>query len=91
MVKVIITVYVILNLILFIAYGVDKRKAIKAARRIPESTLLLIALLGGGLGGIVGMLTWHHKTRKIYFWLVNILAICLHIALICLIYNLFSA
>ena len=89
MVKVLVAIYLILNLLVFLIYGIDKRKAIKGKRRIPESTLLFLGLLGGGIGGIVGMLVWHHKTRKIYFWMVNILALCLHIALICLIYTLF--
>jgi len=89
MVKVLVAIYIILNLLAFLVYAVDKRKAIKGKRRIPESTLLFLGLLAGGIGGIVGMMVCHHKTRKIYFWMVNILALCLHIALICLIHNLF--
>lgn len=46
----------------FILMGVDKRKAKKGARRIPERTFFLIALLGGALGAILGIYTFRHKT-----------------------------
>ena len=47
--------------------GIDKRKAIKRAFRIPEATLFLIAILGGSIGSILGMYTFRHKTRHWYF------------------------
>lgn len=50
------------SLLNFILMGVDKRKAKKGARRIPEKTFFLIALLGGALGAILGMYTFRHKT-----------------------------
>ena len=50
------------NVLNFILMGVDKRKAKKGARRIPEKTFFLIALLGGALGAILGMYTFRHKT-----------------------------
>ena len=45
----------------------DKRKAIRHQWRIPEATLFFIALLGGGMGSIVGMQLFRHKTRHWYF------------------------
>ena len=45
----------------------DKRKAIKGSWRIPEKTLFIITALGGGIGTIVGMYTFRHKTQKIQF------------------------
>lgn len=55
------------NLIgLFCMYR-DKRKARKRQWRIPESTLFLIALIGGSIGSIIGMYLFHHKTRHWYF------------------------
>ena len=42
----------------------DKRKAQKNLWRIPESTLLTLALLGGSVGCLAGMYLFHHKTRK---------------------------
>lgn len=57
--------YIILvNIIAFIVYGIDKRKAVKGKWRIPESVLIGLAIIGGGAGALLGMLIWHHKTRK---------------------------
>ena len=58
---------IIVNLIDFILMGVDKKKAIRGAWRIPEATLFLFALIGGSLGGILGMHFFHHKTKHWYF------------------------
>ena len=51
-----------LNAVTFIVYGIDKYKAKKAKWRIPEATLLLLAVLGGSIGAWMGMKIWHHKT-----------------------------
>ncbi len=51
-----------INVLAFLAYGIDKWKARKAMWRIPESTLLLLALIGGSIGAWCGMKVWHHKT-----------------------------
>lgn len=58
-----IIVFALTNLAAFVAYGVDKRKAVKGAWRIPEATLLLLAALGP-LGAFLGMELFRHKTRK---------------------------
>jgi uncharacterized membrane protein YsdA (DUF1294 family) len=52
----------ILNVITFLVYGIDKWKAKKERWRIPESTLLLLAVVGGSIGALLGMKVWHHKT-----------------------------
>ena len=57
----------VLNLVTFALYGADKRRAKKGQWRIPEKTLLILPLLGGGVGGILGMAVFHHKTRHWYF------------------------
>ena len=51
-----------INIVTFIIYGIDKLKAKKGWWRIPEATLLLLALVGGSIGAWVGMKVWHHKT-----------------------------
>ena len=51
-----------INAVAFIVYGIDKYKAMKAKWRIPEATLLLLAVLGGSIGAWMGMKVWHHKT-----------------------------
>ena len=56
-----------INLLAFLIYGADKRKARREQWRVPEKTLLLLALLGGSAGALLGMRVFHHKTRKWYF------------------------
>lgn len=55
---------VIVNILAFIMYGLDKQKAVKKQWRIPEVQLLGIAAIGGSIGAILGMQFFHHKTRK---------------------------
>ncbi len=57
----------IMNLTGFILMGVDKRKAVRNAWRIPETRLFLFALLGGSLGSLLGMYFFRHKTKHWYF------------------------
>ena len=63
-------IYIIgLNLVLFFEMGRDKLAAKLGRRRTPEATLLSLAILGGSIGGILGMLVFRHKTRKLAFYL----------------------
>ncbi len=63
-----LTVYlVVMNLVTFTVYGVDKWKARRQRYRVPEKTLFLLAILGGSVGALVGMHLFHHKTRHWYF------------------------
>ena len=55
------------NAIVFLVYGLDKLKAKKDMWRIPEKTLLLLAFLMGGLGAVLGMRVFHHKTKHKIF------------------------
>ena len=55
------------NLLALVLMAVDKSLAKKQARRIPERVLFLSAFLGGSVGAILGMWTFHHKTRHWYF------------------------
>lgn len=57
----------IINLTGLFIMGLDKLKARKRTWRIPESTLFVIALMGGSLGTTIGMHLFHHKTRHWYF------------------------
>ncbi len=61
-------IYLLLvNLWAFVLMGIDKRRARKDLWRIKERTLFLPVLLGGGVGGILGMKVFHHKTKHWYF------------------------
>lgn len=65
-----IIIYIfIINILAFCAMGIDKWKAKRGAWRIPEQTLLSLVLLGGGIGGIAGMYTFRHKTKKPRFYI----------------------
>ena len=57
----------LMNIALFVLMGRDKAAAQAGARRTPETTLLALAVLGGSLGGMLGMVFFRHKTRKITF------------------------
>lgn len=56
-----------INLVLFIVMGADKSLARRHKRRVPERTLFTLCLLGGGVGGVLGMLAFRHKTRHTSF------------------------
>ena len=53
----------IINLVAFVCYGVDKLMAKRNAPRVSELALLLLALVGGGVGAWLGMQVWRHKTK----------------------------
>ena len=57
----------VLNLATLIVYLVDKARAGQGSLRVPESTLLGLALIGGSLGALLGMYLVRHKTQKWYF------------------------
>lgn len=60
--KYVIIYFILINVVTFAVYGIDKKKARKGLWRIPEATLLLLAVIGGALGAWIGMRFWHHKT-----------------------------
>ena len=60
--KIIIIYLVVINVVTFFMYGIDKWKARKAKWRIREAALLGLAVLGGSVGAWLGMRAWHHKT-----------------------------
>ena len=85
-----ISVYLLINLIVFLSYAYDKYKAVEGKWRTRESTLLFLGFLGPW-GAVLGMTRCHHKTQKIKFRL-NYLFLLLHIigiiALVQYYYNL---
>jgi uncharacterized membrane protein YsdA (DUF1294 family) len=64
-------------MITFFMYGIDKWKAKRSRWRIPESTLLVMAVIGGSIGAWLGMKVWHHKTmhKKFKYGVPTILLI----------------
>ena len=71
-----------INIVSFFLYGIDKYKAKKNKWRIPEATLLMIAVIGGSIGAWVGMRLWHHKTMHKKFKYGIPLIIIMQIALV---------
>lgn len=86
--KILLIYLLILNFIGFASMGIDKRKAIRHAYRIPEKTLFLAALLGGSLGSILGMQLFRHKTKHWYFVLGMPAILLLQILIFLLLFHL---
>ena len=74
--------WVIINVVTFFLYGIDKHKAQHDKWRIPESSLLGLAVLGGSVGALLGMKIWHHKTKHKKFRLGLPAILLAHLALI---------
>lgn len=67
-IRVVVLVYLaVMNLAAFAAFGWDKSKARWDGWRIPEKTLLGLALIGGSVGAWCGMKVFRHKIRKAKF------------------------
>lgn len=83
--KIIFAIYIsyiiIMSVISFVIYKVDKVKAENKKWRIKESTLLGFGFFGGAAGALIAMKMFRHKTKHWYFWAINIFGLILHIGL----------
>ena len=77
----------LMSIITFVTFGIDKKKAVHHKERISEKTLLLLSLIGGSFGGLLGMRFFHHKTLKKKFRLVSLFAILWAVILFACILN----
>ncbi len=68
---------IVINVVTFLVYGIDKWKAKQGSWRISEATLLILAVIGGSIGALLGMKVWRHKTmhKKFKYGLPLILII----------------
>ena len=68
---------IVINVVTFLVYGIDKWKAKQGSWRISEATLLIFAVIGGSIGALLGMKVWRHKTmhKKFKYGLPLILII----------------
>jgi uncharacterized membrane protein YsdA (DUF1294 family) len=73
--------YAIGSVVAFVAFGIDKRRARRQQRRVPEKTLHGLTLLFGVPGALLAMLFFRHKTRKASFIVVTALIVAIHLAL----------
>ena len=62
-----LAIIAIMNIAAFVLMGHDKRCARQGKWRVPEGTLFLVTACFGGLGGMLGMKVFHHKTQHWYF------------------------
>ena len=59
----------VMNLAALILMGFDKLQAQNGGWRVPELVLFAVTACFGGLGGLLGMQLFRHKTRHWYFQL----------------------
>ena len=78
----IVGMFGVFSAIAFVAYGLDKAAAERGARRTPETTLHMLALLGGWPGALVAQRVYHHKTRKASFQLIFWLTVAINCAFV---------
>ena len=78
---------IVINILTFAVYGIDKWKAKQGSWRISEATLLMLAVIGGTIGALLGMQVWRHKTMHKKFKYGLPLILLAQIALIYFICN----
>ena len=77
-----LAVVLVMNIASFALMGYDKRCAKKGKWRVPEKRLFLVTACFGGLGGVLGMQVFHHKTKHWYFRVFFPVLLVLQIALL---------
>ena len=75
---------IVINVVTFLVYGIDKWKAKQGSWRISEATLLMLPVIGGSIGALLGMKGWHHKTKHKKFKYGLLLILLTQIALLSL-------
>jgi uncharacterized membrane protein YsdA (DUF1294 family) len=65
----------------FSIWGFDKFRAKLNQWRVPEKSLITLIILGGGIGALVGIAVFHHKTRKSYLTIIAVVCIMIHLFL----------
>lgn len=76
----IVLVYAAMSLFTFVAYGIDKGRARRGQRRIPERTLHGLGLAGGWPGALLGQSVFRHKRQKGKFVAVTVATAVVHSA-----------
>ena len=86
---------IMINVITFALYGLDKWRAMTRQWRVREKKLIILALIGGSIGAMIGafgafagMIVFHHKTRKWYFRLGIPLILGIQVSLVLCFYDM---
>jgi uncharacterized membrane protein YsdA (DUF1294 family) len=79
-IEIILGYLALINLITLIMFGMDKSKARQGNSRISEKSLFFASFIGGIWGGILGMMIFRHKTRKLNFKIVMFLILLINLA-----------
>ena len=58
---------ILINILNFILFGIDKSKSIHQKNRIRNTTLIGFSILGGSIGALIGMYVFRHKTKTWYY------------------------
>ncbi|MBR6327723.1 MAG: DUF1294 domain-containing protein [Alphaproteobacteria bacterium] len=74
--------FVMINLVTFLAYGVDKKAAKTQQRRVPEMQLHLLEFLGGSPGAFVAQKVFHHKTKKKSFQISFVFVLAIQVVIV---------
>ncbi len=80
-IQIIFCYFILINLISFSIFGIDKSKAKNNKYRIPEATLLTTVLIGGFIGASIGMILFKHKLSKRKFIITIIISTILYLSL----------
>lgn len=72
--------YGVMSVVAFLAYALDKARARRGGRRIPERTLHLLELMGGWPGALLAQRVVRHKRRKVSYMVVFALIVLVHVA-----------
>ncbi len=77
--QIVLVYFVVINIVTFFTYGLDKMKSRGESRRTPEKTLWILALVGGSPAALLAMNYFRHKTKKISFQAVMILIVAVQV------------
>ena len=71
----------LISVFTFFVYGYDKFQAKRGGWRVPEKVLHGLALAGGFMGGWIGRVVFHHKTRKPIFTVILVISTLIYIGI----------
>jgi len=86
----ILAAYLAMSVVTFIAYGIDKKRAVAGKWRTPEKTLHCLELLGGWPGASAGQVIFRHKRRKWQYMIVFVGIVVLHVSAWALAFRFFE-